>query len=94
MRLIRHEPARQSGHFSATGVTQPEVDFQNREIDAILTEVAVLTQADRVCPNALPAGSQAPGTRAGHSGIRGRALQDSRTLADIRTEVRPHVSCA
>jgi homoserine O-acetyltransferase/O-succinyltransferase len=34
------EPRWPSGHFSAAGVTQPEVDFQNREIGAFLTKVA------------------------------------------------------
>src|ERR1700760_2977673 len=34
------EPRWPSGHFSAAGVTQPEVDFQNREIGAFLTNVA------------------------------------------------------
>src|ERR1700754_837378 len=34
------EPRWPSGHFSAAGVTQPEVDFQNREIGAFLTQVA------------------------------------------------------
>jgi homoserine O-acetyltransferase len=40
------EPRWPSGHFSAAGVTQPEVDFQNREIGAFLTKVAVRRQAD------------------------------------------------
>ncbi|GAB7523569.1 alpha/beta fold hydrolase [Paraburkholderia sp. 2C] len=34
------EPRWPSGHFSAAGVTQPEVDFQNREISAFLSKVA------------------------------------------------------
>ncbi|WNC94471.1 alpha/beta fold hydrolase [Paraburkholderia sp. FT54] len=33
------EPRWPSGHFSAAGVTQPEVDFQNRVIGAFLTKV-------------------------------------------------------
>jgi homoserine O-acetyltransferase len=38
------EPRWPSGHFSAAGVTQPEVDFQNREIGAFLTKVAAAQQ--------------------------------------------------
>jgi homoserine O-acetyltransferase len=34
------EPRWPSGHFSAAGMTQPEVDFQNREIGAFLTKIA------------------------------------------------------
>jgi homoserine O-acetyltransferase len=34
------EPRWPSGHFSAAGVTQPEVDFQNREIGTFLTKLA------------------------------------------------------
>jgi homoserine O-acetyltransferase len=34
------EPRWPSGHFSAAGLTQPEVDFQNREIRGFLTKVS------------------------------------------------------
>ncbi|CDY77615.1 Homoserine O-acetyltransferase [Caballeronia glathei] len=34
------EPRWPSGHFSAAGTTQPEVDFQNREIGTFLTKIA------------------------------------------------------
>jgi homoserine O-acetyltransferase len=40
------EPRWPSGHFSAAGVTQPEVDFQNREIGAFLTRVATEKHID------------------------------------------------
>ncbi|CAB3772780.1 alpha/beta fold hydrolase [Paraburkholderia humisilvae] len=40
------EPRWPSGHFSAAGVTQPEVDFQNREIGAFLTKVAAQQHPD------------------------------------------------
>jgi homoserine O-acetyltransferase len=34
------DPRWPSGHFSAVGTTQPEVDFQNHEIAAFLTRIA------------------------------------------------------
>jgi homoserine O-acetyltransferase len=34
------EPRWPSGHFSAAGLTQPEVDFQNREIREFLTKAS------------------------------------------------------
>jgi homoserine O-acetyltransferase len=40
------EPRWPSGHFSAAGVTQPEVDFQNREIGAFLTKIAAEKHID------------------------------------------------
>jgi homoserine O-acetyltransferase len=40
------EPRWPSGHFSAAGQTQPEVDFQNREIRAFLTKVTVQHPVD------------------------------------------------
>ncbi len=40
------EPRWPSGHFSAAGVTQPEVDFQNREIGAFLTKIAAGSKLD------------------------------------------------
>ncbi len=40
------EPRWPSGHFSAAGVTQPEVDFQNREIGAFLTKIAAQNHID------------------------------------------------
>jgi homoserine O-acetyltransferase len=40
------EPRWPSGHFSAAGLTQPEVDFQNREIGAFLTKIAAQKHPD------------------------------------------------
>jgi homoserine O-acetyltransferase len=40
------EPRWPSGHYSAAGVTQPEVDFQNREIGAFLSKVAAEKHID------------------------------------------------
>jgi homoserine O-acetyltransferase len=38
------EPRWPSGHFSAAGLTQPEVDFQNREIGGFLVKMAAEKQ--------------------------------------------------
>jgi homoserine O-acetyltransferase/O-succinyltransferase len=42
------EPRWPSGHFSAAGVTQPEVDFQNQAIGAFLTKVYASRDANDV----------------------------------------------